>query len=336
MGTLSEELAVTILRNFSLAQATVQSQWEADLAARMNKPPVWNWTPGTFVFPEGLCCYCGGIMRSVGVWRTDNLQFLGSWKVVSDGGGVGHFEFDDEHPHVNGGSICMGSGNFRASSVGDALFMAFNPLSMYLGGDVDEGTSAEEELKEWLADRFDHRCGERTDIKAAEGIDLRHAVAPEDGCHCQFCRIHRGEVQCRREGCGQWYSPNVGHGRFRCTTCVGERSTVRFCVKHKHDRHGCTSCGDSYDLYDTVLGQLDPNPNIKQCGECEKWLCWNCEAPDSGVVHSCGVDEDASDPELEDDEDQETDCDHHCADCCEDNNCERCEICGYYPNDCDC
>ena len=332
MGTLSEELAVTILRNFNLAQITVTAQWEADLAARMDKPPTWSWTPGTFVFPEGLCCYCGGVMRSPAIWRTDNLQFLGSWKVVGDGGGVGHFEFDDEHPHVNDGSICMGGDGYRATSVADALFLAFNPLSMYFGGDAAEGTTAEEELKAWFADRFDHRCGEATNIATIDGIDIRHVVAPEEGCHCQHCRRHRGEVRCHRETCGQWYAPNVGHGRFKCETC--DRSlTRRFCIKHKHDQHRCVNCRDTHDLYDTELGAMRANPEIKQCGECGEWVCIYCLGEPEGYApeHGC-----VRDGDEEDDEDTAEHVCCGCSECCECGVARTCEGCGNSVYSCEC
>ena len=327
MGTLSEELAVTILRNFNLAQITVQTQWEADLAARMDKPPTWSWTPGTFVFPEGLCCYCGGVMRSPAIWRTDNLQFLGSWKVVG-GGSEGHFEFDDEHPHVNDGSICMGGDGYRATSVADALFLAFNPLSMYFGGDRRAGISQEGQLKAWFADRFDHRCGEATNTATIDGIDIRHVVAPEEGCHCQHCRRHRGKLRCPRETCGQWYAPNVGHGRFRCETCDPDLDR-RFCIKHKHDRHECISCADRFDNYDTGLGTPRADPEIKQCGECGEWVCIYCLG-ETGYApeHRCGQDGD--------EDEGSADCDHHCSECCSDNECAVCEDCELYPSDCHC
>lgn len=277
MGTMREEITAAMLRSFILAQQELQAQWETDLAARIGQPPVWRWSPGTFVFPEALCCYCGGVMRSATIWRAEGRQFLGSWKVVSDGDGLGHFDIDHSHPHVNGGSICMGSSDYKATSVADALFMSFNPLSSYFGGGtgplpLDEGHSTNDQIKAWLADRFDHVCGEGTNVSYAEGVDNRHLLAPEEDCHCHHCRRHRNEVQCPRETCRKWFSPKTGHGRFKCN-CCGER--LRFCIKHKHEIHMCGRCAGKYDLYDVNIGGPVAEPSIKQCG-CGVWICAYC------------------------------------------------------------
>lgn len=349
MGTLSEELAMTMLRDFQMAVVMQQAEWEMDLAARASKPPVWRWAPGTFVFPEGLCCYCGGVMRSPCIWRAENLQFHGSWKVVEDGDGIGHFAVDLTHPHVHNGSICMGTGNYRTNSVADALFLAFNPFSTYFG-DVEDPVTGEfistnTRIKAWFADRFNHNCDESAEVQTASGIDNRHLVEPEDGCHCQHCRIHRKEVRCQREACGQWFNPEVGHGRFRCVRC-NPRNTQHFCVKHKHEKHKCMDCTDSHDLYDVVLGQLSTDPQIKQCGECAAWVCIYClgEAGGSTPQHECVSG--AAVAEKGDELHERCGCtvccecggEGHCDECgsrdgCE---CDRCSDCGEFEDSCTC
>lgn len=251
-------------------------------------------------------------MRSRAIWRTDNLQFLGSWKVCGEQEREGYFAYEAGHPHVHGGAICMGREDYRASSVADALFLAFNPLSTYFQN--TEELSTEDVIKAWFADRFDHRCGAEA-VKAMDGVDLRHVVAPEDGCHCQHCRQHQGEVHCPREACGEWYTLRVGHGGYRCDTCDSRRY---YCVEHKHEHHRCVDCDDTYDLYNIDLDGLDPDPPIRQCGECGEWVCEEClgEAEDSSPAHDC-VSRDAMDSD-EDAEHEGCDCDR-CCECGADN-----------------
>lgn len=323
MGTLSDELAMTILRNFQIAQLDVAAQWQEDLQTRADKLPRWSWSPGTFVFPEALCCYCGGVMASPAIWRAVELQFYGSWKVVE---GADYFDFDDTHPHVNNGSICMG-GEYRASSVADALFLAFNPLSSYFHGENDRDgnpiSTTESVIKDWFADRFNHTCGDGPAVQAAEGIDLRHVVAAEDGCFCINCRMHRGDVRCNVSGCGQWYDRRVGHGRFRCREVCDRALRLHFCVKHRHERKECERCGATYDLYDTETGTVfaEDAAFISQCETCGKWLCSECEDRKHGCT---GVE-------------PESGCNHECcSDCCRTNGCDTCEDCDNYPPDCAC
>jgi hypothetical protein len=336
MGTLDEGLALTILRNFQLAKLDREMQWQEELQARLSKPPVWSWTPGTFVFPEGLCCYCGGVMRSPAIWRAESLQFYGSWKVVSNGDGTGYFEFDGSHPHVIAGSICMGSETRRASSAADALFLAFNPLSSYFGAqEQPDGAvwDTNTRIKAWLADRFDHRCGFRTKKqRTITGIDNRHVVAAVDGCHCQHCRGHRGEVRCSREGCGEWYDPRRGHGQFTCTIC-NRHGNVHFCYQHKHELVTCVTCSESQDLFDVATGERIPDEIrfIESCPRCDRPVCHYCLNETADHVDSDECEESRN---LGTDSDGE--CDHHCSSCCEEHGCTRCEDCDLYPSDCSC
>lgn len=304
MGTMSEVMVASMLRSFQLAQVIAQTQREADLAALADKPPVWRWSPGTFVFPEGLCCYCGGVMRSPCIFRAVDQQYYGSWKVVGGPDGVGHFEFDGEHPHANAGSICMGSGGYSAQSTADALFLAFNPTSMYFGGGTDQ-------LKTWFADRFDHSCRDKREVRTIEGVDLAHAVAPVSGCHCAHCRRHRNEEQCPL--CQEWYSRGRGHGRFACRRC---EST--FCVKHKHRVEYCVHCRYAEDQFDGATGQAIANPYLEQCEKCSKYVCRHCMESRHACAQPAGAETAA---EAEDAEELYSP-DH---DCC---GCEVCCECG--------
>ena len=321
MGTMREELVASMLREFNLAAMTAQFRREADLAIRADQPPVWRWSPGTFVFPEGLCCYCGGVMLSPCIWRVEGQQFHGSWKVVDVAGGRGHFVFSDAHPHSNHGSICMGAGDYRAGSVADALFLAFNPTSMYFGGDDERGLGPTDQLKQWFADRFNHTCGFKLEVRTIEGVDLAHVIAPEEGCHCGHCRKHRGEIQCPLEGCGEWYTSRVGHGKYSCTTC-GRRG-MRFCVEHTHQQKICNNCGDGCDLWDVGTGALFDPPPITQCEACKVWICNYCMSMDAGISrHGCVR---GKVVEVAEEVDENT-CHHECCRvCCVDNGCDLVE-----------
>lgn len=312
MGTLDEGLALTILRNFQLAKLDVETQWRENLQAQLAAPPTWRWAPGTFVFPEGLCCYCGGVMRSPAIWRAEGLQYWGSWKLAGEGAD-GYFAFDDSHPHVNNGSICMG-GDYQATSVADALFLAFNPLSTYFHGRTMDET-VEGHIKAWFADRFGHVCGQ-ANLQTIAGIDNRHLIAAEPGCYCQHCRMHRGEILCPREGCGEWYNPRNGHGTVRCKVC--RRITGRdipYCVEHKHEWRTCVDCDEGQDLIDQRTGERIAEDMIfvEQCPACQKYVCRYCLVETQDHASSCGGD--MVDGSGEDEEEEHTCCD--CDVCCD-------------------
>lgn len=308
MGKLNAEMAVTLLRSFTLAQLEQQAQWDVERQARVDQPPIWSWAPGTFLFPEALCCYCGGTLQSLSIWRVKDQQFLGSWKVEGEGS-EGYLSFRNDHPHVLAGSVCMGGdANYKATSVADALFLGFNPLSMYFEG-------GNEELKEWFEDRFDHRCGEGRVGRTAGGVDNAHLVNPVAGCHCPHCRMGRGEVQCPREKCRKWYVSDKGHGRYLCSVCGGSKG--KFCFKHNHDRRTCGHCRSRFELVDLETGKPKDVPDIRQCEDCKQMVCLWClgEKPDTRRLHCCG-------------EEEGRPCTHHCEGCCRENDCD-------YPNRCD-
>lgn len=326
-GTLSELILLTMLRSFHTAQQELQAQWEAEMRSREVTSTTWSWTPGTFVFPEGLCCYCGGVMRSRAIWRTTAQQFIGSYKLVDDGDGAGHFDVDRSHPHVTGTSICMGGGDYHSHSVADALFMSFNPLSSYFGDNdhspLGSGHDTNAQIKAWLADRFDHRCGEGTGPAFVEGADNRHVLAPEKGCHCHHCRKHRNEVRCPRETCAKWYDPKEGHGRFKCETCQEwSGMNIRYCTKHKHDRHTCKHCEVDYDLRNVNTGKVKEIPEIQQCDGCGAWVC----------IYCTGVHRKRCDGQVFEEEAVEVE---HCDCCMDDDDCGGvCSDCGHC--DCEC
>lgn len=326
MGSMSPELVASMLRSFLITGMDMQAQREEELAKRMAQPPVWRWSPGTFVFPEGLCCYCGGVMRSPCIWRAVDLQFYGSWKVVDDGGGLGHLEYDDSHPHVNTGSICMG-GSRSASSVGDALFLAFNPLSTYFGGVPNPAggllVNTNQRIKAWFADRFNHTCGIKLEVTAVAGVDNSHRIAAVAGCTCPHCRGHRHEVQCAL--CSEWHVRDMPHGQHRCHRC-----STRSCFKHEHQVQECVNCHAEFDLWDVNTGQLFEKPGITPCDKCKKMVCRRCMSPNAGShQHPCVR------PATVEDEDA-GECDHHCDLCCGENGCVPCSACSCYPSDCNC
>lgn len=308
-GTLTTEIAVSMLRAFQVAQLEEQLRRQEAETVKDGMPRTWRWAPGTFVFPEGLCCYCGAIIQSKAIWRAVDLQFYGSYKLVAHGNGTGRFVFSDRHPHVNNGSICMGSGNYHARSVADALFLALNPTSSYFGS-MTGTTSTNDQIKEWLLDRFDHKCDRRRKVTVTPvgGMDLAHLVTPVAGCSCPFCRQHRNEIQCAVVGCGTWYEAGNDHGEFYCDYC--ERT---YCVQHRHQHLRCARCRGSYDLFNIATGEKFAPPPIAQC-KCGRNFCTHCRE-----VHSC-----------------DSDCDHHCANCCEEAGCGLCDSCDCYPADCDC
>lgn len=298
---METSIAISMLQQFGglLAERLVQQEEAA--SPKPDTSRSWRWAEGAYVFPEGLCPYCGAIMQSPCIWLVDGLNFLGSWKVTANG-----FVKSDVHPHVSDGSICMG----RSQRVGDALFLGINPLSMYttslpaVPGETDRNT-AEVRLKAWLADRFDHVCGQdkRT---ALEGVNITHSIAPEKGCGCGYCRQHRSEVLCPL--CKQWYREGRSHGDVYCNYC--ERN---FCREHKHVK--CVDCGESYNLNNpTEAAYTSP------CEDCERHVCNYCSgvAPGSERTHNCS--------EYEDEETGVT-CDNcdarlHCANCLSEHVCD--------------
>lgn len=326
MGTMSEELVASMLRSFRLVELERQTARQEELAGRADKPPVWRWAQGTFVFPEGLCCYCGGVMRSPCIFQAVNRQYYGSWKVVRGEDGVGRLVYDDSHPHVNNGSICMGAGNYQAGSVADALFLAFNPLSSYFGEMIDPVTdqsiNTNTRIKRWFADRFDHSCESKLDVTAIAGVNQDHVIAAVEGCHCPHCRLHRNEVQCQIATCRAWIDPGQSHGQFTCRRCMGRR----YCIRHEHDFHQCMDCGGNFDLWCRDTGTRHEVPPISQCAECEAWVCDWCMSMEAGSErHACVR---TAEDKADEDDDY---CDHSCClDCCARHGCDLVEA-GWEP-----
>jgi hypothetical protein len=151
-------------------------------------------------------------------------------------------------------------------------------------------------------------------VATIAGVDLRHVVAPEAGCHCTNCRGHRGEVQCVvAGGCGEWYLQVRGHGTIQCRSCG-----MRSCVEHQHNRVRCAGCGDRHDFWDWRTGlPTDPAP-LTPCPDCQELICVYCSDPDNEEGHECAEDGDEGA-----DSDEDNSCSHSCCvDCCRARGCD--------------
>jgi len=119
---LSEAGRATILRSFTARQAELAEE-------RETAGTTWRWTNGIYLFPEGRCPYCRGIIHSDRIWVIEEDDFAGRYRLT------GRFKLSHgrlvrepaDHPHVNGGHICMGN----SRSAAHALFYGMNPGSAY-------------------------------------------------------------------------------------------------------------------------------------------------------------------------------------------------------------
>lgn len=203
----------------------------------------WRFTPGTFLFPEGRCCYCGEAVRSNRLWALDAVGGGRLFGQLNVAGKTAVFE-KPEHPHAGtDGVLCTGG-----HDVLTALFFGVNP------GDVIRRGM---DIKEWYRKMFDHECGKQK-LKPANALFVERATRREDapicGCECE-CSPRWGHCGCGHEEClcddfechecGEVYNADERHpsditGHDYCESCFYERFAV------------CDHCGREMRLADDI------------------------------------------------------------------------------------
>lgn len=126
----------------------ILNSFESHRSVTEQRGKTWRWAEGVILFPEALCPYCNGVMKSRWFWWVDDR----SQRLIMAA------RFDERsntqlvkvtsyvHPHVDGhagGHVCCGS----AKSASEALFLGLGLGSPYWHPDPD-----------WYKRAFDHVC----------------------------------------------------------------------------------------------------------------------------------------------------------------------------------
>lgn len=119
---------------------------EARLPVKQRDGPTkWKWAEGVYRFPDAVCSWCGGTMRSQSIWVVlEDARVLYAHIRLGNGRLLVN-SVVAPHPHIHSTNrhICIGN----ARSIEEALFFGLN------GGDAYRGIT-----REWLADEFGHTC----------------------------------------------------------------------------------------------------------------------------------------------------------------------------------
>ena len=106
----------------------------------------WRWAEGVILFPEALCPFCNGVMKSPRIWHVDERgQRLIAVARLDIEGKVQKVQ-SSVHPHVNGqagGGVCLGN----ARSTSEALFFGLGLGAPYWNAP-----------RAWYKAAFDHEC----------------------------------------------------------------------------------------------------------------------------------------------------------------------------------
>lgn len=165
-GEITGTDKISLLREFTARQAEVA----------LDKVS-WSWNPGAALFPEAQCPFCKATMISNRIWLVVDRQLLGRWKLAAGRLRKERTDGSNLHPHVNGTSICMGTGT-RGSAL-TALFLGMYPEDSYWG-------SSDARWAAWLRTVFDHACPE---------------VPPSPRCRHRCC-----QACCRDNNCNRVWS----------------------------------------------------------------------------------------------------------------------------------
>jgi hypothetical protein len=301
---MDEIIRASLLREFSVRQAEVEDP---------EAVKQWHWTPGTILFPEGICPWCNQTMTSSFIWvvrgpvlksivRVENGRLLPAVR---------------RHPHIDGssGAICMGQDGHDPIA---ALFSNMFPDGAY-GSWTPAQPGARLLWKEWLNEYWSHSC----DSLQADGCRLEDGTRRKVPIPCDHhCVVCCREMRCRinwRDGvrgclCGCYCHPaDFGPGDY-CS-----------CGHHSRQENPC-ECPQNPRHVRRPESRLDVT---QECG-CQLYCCEEC---DNAGRSERGCNDDGCRSCYS------CDCgDHHCEDCCQEDCgcreycCGNCEGLGYEPN----
>lgn len=189
----------------------------------------WQWRPGTLLFPEGRCCYCGAVVRSNRLWVAESGWLRGQLKLDGD---TAVWERPN-HPHAGtDGGMCLGG---TTDDLVTILFFAVNPTDTLRWH--NQPAEAAAGIRAWYAEMFGHAC--KTAEAEASGI-----LVAADGIFAAVTPVHRDRPPNCPCSCG--CNSADGSCDCGCPSCVCDWFTCELCgEEHRNSRQESPSTGES-------------------------------------------------------------------------------------------